>query len=29
MHRGMHTLVMTLAVGAGAILLVLILLWLK
>jgi hypothetical protein len=29
MHRGMHTLVMTLAVGAGAILLILILLWLK
>jgi hypothetical protein len=29
MHRGMHTLVMTLGVGAGAILLVLILLWLK
>ena len=29
MHRGMHTLVMTLAVGAGVILLILILLWLK
>ena len=29
MHRGMQTLVMTLAVGAGVILLILILLWLK